>query len=303
MRNRYQTAMDKLELSPAAMERIRAGLRPRKWFFLRRRFLSLSCTAAVCLLCVFCLHHFQRLTAGEIDVPVASVPVQTAADPAPSVPSPSSGVPGLIPSSSEKPGPTKAPGATGHPGGTTRTTPPAKTKAPSGAATQAPAISARPTEAPIVETPPAETDKRPQVTPPPDTAPPAEPSSPPVLGGSDFMKGFASAEELTASAPFSCVIPELSGYSPKRFVLYLDTFIEVIYQGADQQLTYRMGPGSDDISGDYRTYDSQQEQTLGAYTVRLYRSGGILQKLWVTDGTSAYTLCGDSLEGLLPQLP
>lgn len=98
---------------------------------------------------VFCLHHFQRLTADEIDVPVASAPVQTAADPAPSGPSPSSSVPGLIPSASEKPGPTKAPGATGHPGGTTRTAPPAKTKAPSGAATQAPAISVRPTEAPI----------------------------------------------------------------------------------------------------------------------------------------------------------
>lgn len=310
MRNRYQTAMDKLELSPAAMERIRAGLRPRKPFFLRSRFLSLSCTAAACLLCVFCLHHFQRLTADELDVPVASAPVQTTAEPAPSGPSPSSGIPGLVPGASEKPGPTEAPVATGHPGGTTRTAPPAKTKAPGGAATQAPAISARPTEAPIVETPPSETGQRPQVTPPPDTAtpppdtaPPAEPSAPPVLGGSDFMKEFASAAELTASTPFSCVIPELSGYSPKRFVLYLDTFIEVIYQGADQQLTYRMGPGSGDISGDYRTYDSQQEQALGAYTVRLYRSGGILQKLWVTDGTSVYTLCGDSLEGLLPQLP
>lgn len=86
---------------------------------------------------------------------------------------------------------------------------------------------------------------------------------------------FDSLEEAAQQAGFKLTVPDqLEGYSEITYqVLEGDettaTLLEVLYSNEEANLSIRKAAGSEDISGDYNTYDFSTTETLGENEVTM----------------------------------
>ena len=108
----------------------------------------------------------------------------------------------------------------------------------------------------------------------------------------------ASLEEAGRLAGFSFTAPEtVEGFSEKYIAAIENDIAEVIFSNGDDDssaLYFRKGVGTEDISGDYNSYDTVEEQVIGDRTVTCKGSGGLVYTAIWNDGTYAYAVMSDT---------
>lgn len=65
---------------------------------------------------------------------------------------------------------------------------------------------------------------------------------------------------------------------------------EIIYTGADQELTYRKSEGTEDNSGNYIVYKEETKRTIAGYEVTVKGDDGRCGLAIWTDGTYSYSI-------------
>lgn len=106
-------------------------------------------------------------------------------------------------------------------------------------------------------------------------------------------------EEAANIAGFELTVPESvpNWVENVEIKAVADKMIEVIYTGAEQQeLRVRKGSGTDDISGQYQTYDSEEKITVNDRSVTVKGNDGKINVAIWDDGTHAYSVVSE--EGL-----
>ena len=101
-----------------------------------------------------------------------------------------------------------------------------------------------------------------------------------------------SLEEAGKLAGFSFTAPEsVDGYTERYIAAIENEIAQVIFSnGDDSELYFRKGLSSDDISGDYNTYDVAEEQTIDGHTVLCKGNDGLICTATWTDGTYSYAV-------------
>ena len=103
-----------------------------------------------------------------------------------------------------------------------------------------------------------------------------------------------SAEEAGKLAGFSFTVPEsVDGYTEKYIAAIENELAEAIFSNGDNNdnaLYFRKGVGSEDISGDYNTYDTVEQQTIGDKTVTCKGNDGLIYNATWNDGTYSYAV-------------
>lgn len=103
-------------------------------------------------------------------------------------------------------------------------------------------------------------------------------------------------KSLKESVPFSLkvltVVPE--GYEVSDTSLIAGTLAQIIYSNGSNDITYRMAEGTEDISGDYNTYENTKEITVNGQDVLLKGNKDGYQVASWTDGTNAYSIKSNS---------
>lgn len=120
-----------------------------------------------------------------------------------------------------------------------------------------------------------------------------------TLGGEDVQipnpwQECASLEEAGRLAGFSFTAPEaVEGYTEKYIAAIENDIAEVIFSKGDNDdasLYFRKGLGTEDISGDYNTYDTVEQQTIGDRTVTCKGNDGLIYNATWNDGTYSYAV-------------
>lgn len=94
----------------------------------------------------------------------------------------------------------------------------------------------------------------------------------------------ADAEKL---AGFTVILPKTipDGYTQKTIEAVKDDMVQIIYEKGENQLVFRQGKGSDDISGDYTEYKENNSLTIGDLKVTAKGNGGKINlATWVNGG-------------------
>lgn len=106
----------------------------------------------------------------------------------------------------------------------------------------------------------------------------------------------ASLEEAGKLAGFSFTAPErVDGYTERYIAAIENDIAQVIFSNDDDSgLYFRKGLGSDDVSGDYNTYDVTEEQTIDGHTVLCKGNDGLIYTATWTDGTYSYAVMCDA---------
>ena len=123
---------------------------------------------------------------------------------------------------------------------------------------------------------------------------------------------YDSLDEAIAAAGFDCTIPDaIDGCSEKAFrVLDADgeTMLEVIYADGETEIArVRKAPGTEDISGDYNTYDAQ-DIAVGDMSVTMKSADGLVKLAIWQDGGYTYAvsveagLSADAMAELVSQI-
>lgn len=112
-------------------------------------------------------------------------------------------------------------------------------------------------------------------------------------------------EDAQALAGFDFQLPETpEGYTIENISVIKDEIIQVIYTKGEQEICIRKGVGTDDISGDYNTYDMTVTKELTASSATLKGNDGKFSLAIWNDGEYAYavssseTLTEDSMTQL-----
>lgn len=106
-------------------------------------------------------------------------------------------------------------------------------------------------------------------------------------------------EQAAALTGFSMAVPETYGtYTHTVIQAVEQDMIEVIYQddNGEEGIRIRKANGTEEISGDYNEYDSDQMVELHEMQVRLRGNGGMVSVAEWTDGTYSYAI--DLVEGV-----
>ena len=74
----------------------------------------------------------------------------------------------------------------------------------------------------------------------------------------------------------------------------MDGIVELRYSNGSNEIRVRKGKGTDDISGDYNTYDVTEEQTIDGHTVLCKGNDGLIYTATWTDGTYSYAVMCDA---------
>lgn len=99
----------------------------------------------------------------------------------------------------------------------------------------------------------------------------------------------SSLEEAGKIAGFSFTAPEqVDGFSEKYIAAVESDVAEVIFRNGENdenQVSFRKGVGSEDISGDYNQYSSVETQQIDGKDVTVKRSDGMIYTVtWTQDG-------------------
>ncbi|MEG0086049.1 MAG: hypothetical protein RR817_06205, partial [Niameybacter sp.] len=115
------------------------------------------------------------------------------------------------------------------------------------------------------------------------------------------IKKVQTLDQLKSVAPFGLKIPtRIEGYERQRLAVIEGKIAEIIYTSEADTLTYRMGEGEEDISGDYNVYPIKLEASLEEQEGDVLLKG-TLEAIYVatwSDGTYSYSLT--STMGLSP---
>lgn len=124
-----------------------------------------------------------------------------------------------------------------------------------------------------------------------------------LLGGEDVQipnpwQECTSLEEAGKLAGFSFTAPEtVEGFQNKYIAAIENDIAEVIFSNGDEDdsaLYFRKGVGTEDISGDYNSYDTVEEQTIGGRTVTCKGHDGLVYTATWNDGTYSYAVMSNA---------
>lgn len=93
---------------------------------------------------------------------------------------------------------------------------------------------------------------------------PSAPNNPPLVQNGFNCESYASIDALSSALQFK--VKEVTwlpfNVSQTDYTAYNDELAEIIYRNAHNLLTFRMAKGTDDISGDYTTYETTKTFTV-----------------------------------------
>lgn len=102
----------------------------------------------------------------------------------------------------------------------------------------------------------------------------------------------ATLKDAAAVTGFPLTVPDAPKNYPDTVIRVMDKeMIEVIYEkGTDEGYRIRKAAGSDEITGDYNTYENIKTAAVGSYTVTLKGNGGTYSAASWTYGGYAYAM-------------
>ena len=125
----------------------------------------------------------------------------------------------------------------------------------------------------------------------------------PALGGMQIANPFTDCETMEEAeklSGFPMTLPEiLPDWAQEEPVIRAEEngMTELIYRGAEQQeLRIRKAAGSEDISGDYETYEEVTELAAGELTLTVRSNAGrIYSAIWTADGCTYAVSCSEGM--------
>ncbi len=104
---------------------------------------------------------------------------------------------------------------------------------------------------------------------------------------------YKSVSDAAKAAGVEFTAPDKLGDYPLAYIQAMKDLVDLRYKKGESVICVRKGKGTDDVSGDYNTYDSVSEKKIGKYTVTVKGSkSGINNAIW-TDGTFSYSIVSD----------
>lgn len=106
-------------------------------------------------------------------------------------------------------------------------------------------------------------------------------------------KDCENIDDATDIAGFSIDAPQnINGYPNITIQAVDNEIIQIIYTADtdEQSILVRKGIGTDDISGDYNTYDESMSATIGEYDVTLKSNDGKIMLATWTSGAYTYAI-------------
>lgn len=121
---------------------------------------------------------------------------------------------------------------------------------------------------------------------------PDHPDGPGVLAPGNGIIQVASVEELSEIVGFEVAecshLPfQVEGVT---YTAYWKELAEIVYSGEGQIAVWRMGIGTEDVSGDYNNYDTETEISVGSTAVTLKGNGGIYTLAIWAENKYAYSI-------------
>lgn len=116
-------------------------------------------------------------------------------------------------------------------------------------------------------------------------------NEPPVIENNDIVE-VSSVEELSKAVGFEVSEPGNLPFEPESVVYtaYWAEMAEITYSNDEKTAVFRKGIGSDDVSGDYNSYELTSKVSLNNIDVTLKgRNEKYTLAIW-TDGEFAYSL-------------
>lgn len=108
----------------------------------------------------------------------------------------------------------------------------------------------------------------------------------------------ATLEEAAGLVGFGILVPDtVNNFSDRIIRAMSDQMIEIIYQNGAKEIRIRKGTGSEDLSGDFTSYDTVTESTIndnavtlkgneGAYSLAIWSDGEYSFSIRLTDGVT-----------------
>lgn len=121
---------------------------------------------------------------------------------------------------------------------------------------------------------------------------PDVPDAPDVLAPGNGIVQVASVEELSETVGFEVVGCSRLPFQVEEatYTAYWKELAEIVYSGEGQSAVWRMGIGTEDVSGDYNIYDSETEISVGGIAVTLKGNDGIYTLAIWTENKYAYSI-------------
>lgn len=121
---------------------------------------------------------------------------------------------------------------------------------------------------------------------------PEHPDDSDVLAPGNGIVQVASVEELSETVGFEVVgcshLPfQVEGVT---YTAYWKELAEIVYSGEGKTAVWRMGTGTEDVSGDYNTYDTETEISVGGTAVTLKGNNGSYTLAIWTQNKYAYSI-------------
>lgn len=116
-------------------------------------------------------------------------------------------------------------------------------------------------------------------------------NEPPVIENNDIVE-VSSVEELSKTVGFEVSEPGNLPFESESVVYtaYWAEMAEIIYTNDEQTAAFRKGIGSDDVSGDYNSYELTSEISVNDINATLKGNGETYTLATWTDGEFAYSL-------------
>jgi hypothetical protein len=111
-----------------------------------------------------------------------------------------------------------------------------------------------------------------------------------------------SIEDAKSHLDFEMIIPEdlPDGYELSEIFAIENTLLELNYEQGTNELTYRQGKGSDDVSGDYSVYEVEKTVEVNGLDIKLMGNNTKINTATWTNGDFSFSisvnLSGDGMD-------
>lgn len=102
----------------------------------------------------------------------------------------------------------------------------------------------------------------------------------------------STLDEAMEKAGFYIDVPkQQDGYTTRNVRVIPGELISITDTGTDtQEMCFRKGVGTEDVSGDYNVYEKTETVKVGASTVTFKGNGGLVNLAVWTDGADSYSI-------------
>lgn len=101
----------------------------------------------------------------------------------------------------------------------------------------------------------------------------------------------ATLEEARQLTGFGITIPEdIEDYESREISVLENEMIQVMYQDGEEQLCFRKGTGSEDISGDYNIYSENTKEFIDNAEIEMSGNNGTISLVKWTDSDYSYSI-------------